>query len=144
MKKFFTLCAFTFLVFSLSAQESEHNVGSSYLTFNVSSLGNNISPSIGIAFVDNLVLSGSVTGGATGLKSLYLDFNVRYYSQVWQDFFLQLHLADPINTGINNLSISIGKFYALDAISDKLYIESAINYDLNSGLYTSVGFGACF
>jgi hypothetical protein len=141
MKKLFTLFACASLAFTLSAQDSEQAAGSKYLTLNVSSVGGAISPTIGYALIDNLVFSGNLNGGVDGFKSLTFDLNTRYYIN---DLFLQVITLDVINVGINNLSIGVGNFLFLDAISDKLYIESSLNYDLNSGIYTSVGIGARF
>jgi len=141
MKKLFILFACASLAFTLSAQDSGQPAGSKYLTLNVSTVGGAISPTIGYALIDNLVFSGNLTGGVDGLKSLAFDLNTRYYIN---DLFLQVITPDVINEGINNLRIGVGNFLFLDAISDKLYIESSLNYDLNSGIYTSVGIGARF
>ena len=140
MKNLFTLCACAFLTFTLSAQ-SEQPAGSKYLTINVSTGGGDVIPTIGYALIDNLVFSGNLNGGANGFNTLALDLNTRYYVK---DLFLQVITVDVINEGINNLRIGVGNFYFLDAISDKFYIESSLNYDLNSGIYTSVGIGARF
>ena len=141
MKKLFTLFACASLAFTLSAQDSSQPAGSKYVTLNVSSFGGPINPTIGYALIDNLVFSGNLNGGVDGFKTLAFDLNTRYYIN---DLFLQVITLDVINEGINNLSIGVGNFLFLDAISDKLYIESSLNYDLNSGIYTSVGIGARF
>ena len=71
MKKLFTLCACACLAFTLSAQDSEHAAGSYYLgTGDATSLVNifsslsevSISPTVGYAVIDDLVVTGSING----------------------------------------------------------------------------------
>ena len=89
MKNLFTLCSCAFLTFTLSAQ-SEQAAGSYYLgtgdattIMNVFSTGVMMSPTIGYAVIDDLVVSGALNGATDDLD---LNLNVRYF---WNGVFFR-------------------------------------------------------
>ena len=144
MKNLFTLCACAFLTFTLSAQ-SEQAAGSYYLgsgdatqLVNIfSSLSEvTIAPTIGYAVIDDLVVSGSINGLT---DDLMLDISVRYF---WNGVFFQAGAADV--AGDASMSLGAGKYFTLGAVSDRFYVDPQINYNLDTGFNTMIGFGARF
>jgi|TARA_B110000881_G_C18291846_1_gene372628 hypothetical protein len=142
MKNLFTLCACAFLTFTLSAQ-SEQAAGSYYLgtgdattIMNVFSTGVMMSPTIGYAVIDDLVVSGALNGATDDLD---LNLNVRYF---WNGVFFQAG-ADDV-AGDMSISLGAGKYFQLNALNDRLYVDPQINYNLDTGFNTMIGFGARF
>ncbi len=142
MKNLFTLCACVFLTFTLSAQ-SEQAAGSYYLgtgdattIMNVFSTGVMMSPTIGYAVIDDLVVSGSLNGLTDDLN---LNLNVRYF---YNGVFFQAG-ADDV-AGDMSISLGAGKYFQLNALNDRLYVDPQINYNLDTGFNTMIGFGARF
>ena len=142
MKNLFTLCACAFLTFTLSAQ-SEQAAGSYYLgtgdattLMNVFSTGVMMSPTVGYAVIDDLVVSGSLNGATDDLD---LNLNVRYF---WNGVFFQAG-ADDV-AGDMSISLGAGKYFQLNALNDRLYVDPQINYNLDTGFNTMIGFGARF
>ena len=144
MKNLFTLCACTFLTFTLSAQ-SEQAAGSYYLgTGDATQLVNifsslsevTIAPTIGYAVMDDLVVSGSINGLT---DDLMLDLSVRYF---WNGVFFQAGAADI--AGDASMSLGAGKYFSLGAVSDRFYVDPQINYNFDNGFVTSIGLGARF
>ena len=142
MKNLFTLCACAFLTFTLSAQ-SEQAAGSYYLgtgdattIMNVFSTGVMMSPTIGYAVIDDLVVSGALNGATDDLD---LNLNVRYF---WNGVFFQAG-ADDV-AGDMSISLGAGKYFQLNALNDRLYVDPQINYNLDTGFKTMIGFGARF
>ena len=146
MKKLLSFIFLAFLTSTISAQDSEYasvneySDFSSYLTVNFSSAGD-ISPVIGLALTNDFIIFGSTSGGAGGLQTLILDFGSRVFIS---DYFIQAEFPNVITSGVNDFTIGFGKLHSLNAITDKLFIESGINYALDSGLNTFIGFGARF
>ena len=148
MKNLFTLCACAFFSLTLSAQ-SEQAAGSYYLgTGDATSLVNifssmseiNISPTIGYAVIDDLVVSGAINGETDNLS---LDLHVRYF---WNGVFFQAG-ADNIagaNDADPSISLGAGKYFTLNALSDRLFVTPMIGYNLDNGFATTIGFGARF
>tara|TARA_B100000780_G_scaffold37557_1_gene23441 strand:+ start:1051 stop:1491 length:441 start_codon:yes stop_codon:yes gene_type:complete len=146
MKNLFTLCACAFLTFTLSAQ-SEQAAGSYYLgtgdattLMNVFSTGVMMSPTVGYAVIDDLVVSGSLNGATDDLS---MDLNVRYF---WNGVFFQAGADNILSAGGEDMSISLGagKYFQLNALNDRLFVDPQINYNLDSGFNTMIGFGARF
>ena len=142
MKNLFTLCACVFLTFTLSAQ-SEQAAGSYYLgtgdattLMNVFSTGVMMSPTVGYAVIDDLVVSGSLNGLTDDLN---LNLNVRYF---YSGVFFQAG-ADDV-AGDMSISLGAGKYFQLNALNDRLYVDPQINYNLDTGFNTMIGFGARF
>jgi hypothetical protein len=144
MKNLFTLCACTFLTFTLSAQ-SEQAAGSYYLgTGDATQLVNifsslsevTIAPTIGYAVMDDLVVSGSINGLT---DDLMLDLSVRYF---WNGVFFQAGAADI--AGDASMSLGAGEYFSLGAVSDRFYVDPQINYNIDNGFVTSIGLGARF
>jgi hypothetical protein len=142
MKNLFTLCACAFLTFTLSAQ-SEQAAGSYYLgtgdattIMNVFSTGVMMSPTIGYAVIDDLVVSGALNGATDDLD---LNLNVRYF---YNGVFFQAG-ADDV-AGDMSISLGAGKYFQLNALNDRLYVDPQINYNLDTGFNTMIGFGARF
>jgi len=144
MKKLFTLVACASLAFTLSAQ-SEQAAGSYYLgTGDATSLVNifsslsevTISPTIGYAVIDDLVVSGSINGAT---DALMLDLAVRYY---WNGVFFQAGATDL--SGESSISLGAGKYFTLGSVDDRFYVDPQINYNLDNGFSTSIGLGARF
>jgi hypothetical protein len=142
MKNLFTLCACAFLTFTLSAQ-SEQAAGSYYLgtgdattLMNVFSTGVMMSPTVGYAVIDDLVVSGSLNGLTDDLN---LNLNVRYF---YNGVFFQAG-ADDV-AGDMSISLGAGKYFQLNALNDRLYVDPQINYNLDTGFNTMIGFGARF
>ena len=144
MKNLFTLCACTFLTFTLSAQ-SEQAAGSYYLgTGDATQLVNifsslsevSFAPTIGYAVMDDLVVSGSINGLT---DDLMLDLSVRYF---WNGVFFQAGAADI--AGDASMSLGAGKYFSLGAVSDRFYVDPQINYNFDNGFVTSIGLGARF
>ena len=142
MKNLFTLCACVFLTFTLSAQ-SEQAAGSYYLgtgdattLMNVFSTGVMMSPTVGYAVIDDLVVSGSLNGLTDDLN---LNLNVRYF---YNGVFFQAG-ADDV-AGDMSISVGAGKYFQLNALNDRLYVDPQINYNLDTGFNTMIGFGARF
>ena len=145
MKKLFTLFACASLAFTLSAQDSEQAAGSYYLgTGDATSLVNifsslsevTISPTIGYAVIDDLVVSGSINGAT---DALMLDLSVRYF---WNGVFFQAG-ADDL-AGEASISLGAGKYFSLGSVSDRFYVDPQINYNLDTGFETKIGLGARF
>ena len=145
MKKLFTLFACASLAFTLSAQDSEQAAGSYYLgTGDATSLVNifsslsevTISPTIGYAVIDDLVVSGSINGAT---DALMLDLAVRYY---WNGVFFQAGASDL--AGESSISLGAGKYFTLGSVDDRFYVDPQINYNLDNGFSTSIGLGARF
>ncbi|MBT7652781.1 MAG: hypothetical protein HN563_05640 [Flavobacteriales bacterium] len=147
MKNLFTLCACAFLTFTLSAQ-SEQAAGSYYLgtgdattIMNVFSTGVSMSPTLGYAVIDDLVVSGAINSDAN--DDIDLNLNVRYF---WSGVFFQVGADNLLSAGDADMSISLGagKYFQLNALSDRLYVDPQINYNLDTGFNTMIGFGARF
>ena len=142
MKNLFTFCVCALFAFTVSAQ-SEQAAGSYYLgtgdatsLVNVFSTGANISPTIGYAVIDDLVVSGSINGLT---DALMLDLDVRYY---WKGVFFQAGASDL--AGEPSIALGAGKYFSLGVLSDRLYVDPQIEYNFDSGFNTSIGFGARF
>ena len=142
MKNLFTLCACAFFTITLSAQ-SEQAAGSYYLgtgdattIMNVFSTGVMMSPTIGYAVIDDLVVSGALNGATDDLD---LNLNVRYF---YNGVFFQAG-ADDV-AGDMSISLGAGKYFQLNALNDRLYVDPQINYNLDTGFNTMIGFGARF
>jgi hypothetical protein len=142
MKNLFTLCACALFTITLSAQ-SEQAAGSYYLgtgdattIMNVFSTGVMMSPTIGYAVIDDLVVSGALNGATDDLD---LNLNVRYF---WNGVFFQAG-ADDV-AGDMSISLGAGKYFQLNALNDRLYVDPQINYNLDTGFNTMIGFGARF
>jgi hypothetical protein len=158
MKNLFTLCACAFFSFTLSAQ-SEQAAGSFYLgTGNALDLVNifggdiNMAATIGYAVIDDLVISGSINSNEYGNAScatdqeINLDLGVRYF---WNGIFFQagatnLLSAGPMDTGEMSISLGVGKYFQLNALNDRFYIDPQINYNLDDGFETMIGLGLRF
>ena len=143
MKNLFTLCACAFLAFTLTAQ-SEQAAGSYYLgtgdatsLINVFSTGAIISPTIGYAVIDDLVVSGSINSDAD--EEIHLNLGLRYF---WNGVFFQAGAADV--AGDASMSLGAGKYFTLGAVSDRFYVDPQINYNLDTGFNTMIGLGARF
>lgn len=146
MKNLFTLCACAFLTFTLSAQ-SEQAAGSYYLgtgdattLMNVFSTGVMISPTIGYAVIDDLVVSGSLNGGAEDFD-YNIDLSVRYF---WNGVFFQAGSENVTGGDDMSMYVGAGKYFQLNALNDRLFVDPQINYNLDSGFETMIGFGARF
>ena len=142
MKNLFTLCACALFTITLSAQ-SEQAAGSYYLgtgdattIMNVFSTGVMMSPTIGYAVIDDLVVSGALNGATDDLD---LNLNVRYF---YNGVFFQAG-ADDV-AGDMSISLGAGKYFQLNALNDRLYVDPQINYNLDTGFNTMIGFGARF
>ena len=146
MKKLFTIFACASFAFTLSAQDSEQAAGSFYLgSGDATSLVNifsslsevTISPTIGYAVIDDLVVSGSINGAT---DALMLDLSVRYY---WNGVFFQAGAVDLAGDNAS-MSLGAGKYFTLGSVSDRFYVDPQINYNFDTGFNTMIGLGARF
>ena len=147
MKNLFTLCTCAFLAFTLTAQ-SEQTAGSYYLgtgdatsLINVFSTGAMINPTIGYAVIDDLVVSGSINSDAD--EEIHLNLGLRYF---WNGVFFQAGVSNALGADESDMSIELGagKYFKLNALSERLYVDPQINYNLDNGFSTMIGFGARF
>ena len=144
MKNLFTFCVCALFAFTVSAQ-SEQAAGSYYLgTGDATSLVNifsslsevTISPTIGYAVIDDLVVSGSINGLT---DALMLDLDVRYY---WNGVFFQAGASDL--AGEPSIALGAGKYFTLGVLSDRLYVDPQIEYNFDTGFSATIGLGARF
>lgn len=161
MKNLFTLCACALFSLTLSAQ-SEQAAGSFYLGTGdaldlVNIFGGEIemTATIGYAVIDDLVVSGSINSAtdcqcvdACGASvdhsgDIDLDLSARYF---WKGIFFQAGAENLLGAHEDDMSISlgVGKYFQLNALNDRFYIDPQINYNLDDGFNTMIGLGLRF
>ena len=150
MKKLFTLCASAMLAFTLSAQADQPQ-GTWYLgTGDATQLINIfsdqgvgvISPSIGYAVRDNIVISGTVSNGAAFMDEGSEDnlFNLQLSYFMDNGFVGMIGAVDATESVLEEriMTFGIGKMIMLGAITDSMfllpYIESDKDMNMNSGI----------
>ena len=153
MKNLFTLCACAFLTFTLSAQ-SEQAAGSYYLgsgdaldLVNIFGGDVNMDVTIGYAVIDDLVVTGSINSDESDAAEMHLDLGVRYFGLSFMNgLFVQAGATNLLSAMGGDMSISLGagKYFQLNALNDRLYVDPQINYNLDTGFNTMIGFGARF
>ena len=123
MKKLFLSLALGLLfAFGVNAQNAKGNwyVGTGDIA-NVAWTDWAVSPSIGYAVTDNIVLGGSVSHVAG--EDMDLDFNVKYF---FGDYFADMNL-DGFST--EGMVFGIGKMFVLDGGT---FIAPSFNYDYDA------------
>ena len=134
-KLFLSLALGLLFAFGVNAQNAKGNwyVG----TGNISDVAWTdwaISPTIGYAVTDNLVLGGSVSH-ATG-ENMDLDFNVRYF---FSEYFANVSL-DGFST--DGMIFGIGKMFTLN---NGVYMAPSFDYDYDAETFNlGIGFGLKF
>ena len=145
MKNLFTLCACALFSLTLSAQSSQP-AGSWYLgsgdatsLLNIFSSGVDISPTVGYAVADDIVVSTAISGSTDDLS---LNLGASYFMG---DYFVGAGAWDLAG----DLDLSIGAGTYID-FKDVLYITPQLNYVFGlpdgstDNLGVSIGFGARF
>ena len=145
MKNLFTLCACALFSLTLSAQ-SEQPAGSWYLgsgdatsLLNIFSSGVDISPTVGYAVADDIVVSTAISGST---EDLNLNLAASYFMG---DNFVVAGAWDL--AGDLDLSIGVGTYIDF---KDVLYITPQLNYVFGlpdasmDNLGVSIGFGTRF
>ena len=136
MKKLFLSLALGLLfAFGVNAQNAKGNwyVGTGDIA-NVAWTDWAISPTIGYAITDNLVLGGSVSHVAG--EDMDLDFNVKYF---FSGYFVDVNL-DGFST--DGMVFGIGKMFDFHK---GMYIAPSFNYDYDAETVNlGLGFGLKF
>ena len=136
MKKLFLILA---LICGLTASQAQNTKGTWYVgtndIANVAWTDWAVTPSIGFAFTDALVLGGSVSQDSTD-ADMNLDFYARYF---WKGMFVH---AGMNGLNFDEMTLGLGKMFTLRI---NVYVDPAIVY--SSGAETvnlSLGFGFNF
>ena len=136
MKKLFLILA---LICGLTASQAQNTKGTWYVGPNdiadVAWTDWAVTPSIGFAFTDALVLGGSVSQDSTD-ADMNLDFYARYF---WKGMFVH---AGMNGLNFDEMTLGLGKMFTL---RNNVYVDPAIVY--SSGAETvnlSLGFGFNF
>jgi hypothetical protein len=102
----------------------------------------------------NVVVAG--VAGVAGVDATYanaINFNlgVRYF---WNGIFVQAAATNLLSAGNvvaegeddikASISLGVGKYFSLGAVSDRFYVDPQINYNLDTGFNTMIGLGARF
>ena len=136
MKKLFlSLALGLFFAFGVNAQNAQGNwyVGTGDIA-NVAWTDWAISPSIGYAITDNIVLGGSVSQVAE--EDMDLDFNVKYF---FKGYFADVNL-DGFST--EGMVFGIGKMFTFHK---GVFVAPAFNYDYDAETVNlGLGFGLKF
>jgi hypothetical protein len=142
MKKLFTIFACASFAFTLSAQDSSQPAGSWYLgggdatsLLNIFSTGVDLSPSVGYAVADDIVVSAMLSGPTSAMD---LALNAKYFKG---DYFVG---ASAYDVAGDNLDIGIQAGYYID-FKDVLYLTPQFDYIFGlpegSSDYVNIGIG---
>ena len=130
----------------------------------------NMDVTIGYAVIDDLVVSGSInsnsymdaaafsvtdtagvvtTTDATYADAINLDLGVRYFGLPLNGLFVQAYAtnllsAGDLDEGSMSITLGVGKYFSLGAVSDRFYVDPQINYNLDNGFETKIGLGLRF
>ena len=136
MKKLFLILT---LICGLTASQAQNTKGTFYVgtndIANIAWTDWAVSPSVGYAFTDALVIGGSVSQDSTD-ADMNLDFYARYF---WKGMFVH---AGMNGLNFDEMTLGLGKMFTL---RDNVYIDPAIVY--NAGGETvnlTLGFGFKF
>ena len=155
MKKLFTLCASAMLAFTLSAQADQPQ-GTWYLgmgdatqlinIFSDQGVGA-VSPTIGYAVKDNIVLYGGVTN-ANAFSDEGFDNTWTVGVQYFMDngFIGIVEAMDATESVLDErlMSFGVGKMIMLGAITDSMYLMPTIMSDKDMNMNSGIIFGFRF
>jgi hypothetical protein len=99
----------------------------------------------------NVVVAGVAGVDATYADAINFNLGVRYF---WNGIFVQAAATNLLSAGNvvaegeddikPSISLGVGKYFSLGAVSDRFYVDPQINYNLDTGFNTMIGLGARF
>ena len=136
MKKLFLILSF---IFVLTASQAQNTKGTFYVgtndIANIAWTDWAVSPSVGYAFTDALVIGGSVSQ-VDADADMNLDFYARYF---WNGMFVH---AGMNGLNFDEMTLGMGKMFTL---RDNVYVDPAIVYSAgDETINLTLGFGFKF
>ena len=127
------------LICGLTASQAQNTKGTFYVgtndIANIAWTDWAVSPSVGYAFTDALVIGGSVSQDSTD-ADMNLDFYARYF---WKGMFVH---AGMNGLNFDEMTLGMGKMFTL---RDNVYVDPAIVYSAgDETINLTLGFGFKF